>query len=100
MNSLRIGQRIRVTKYVLQTGVPAREAKIIVDSVTEGTITALRNKENSLRVTYEHGKQKHEIYLIVSAAHGPLLRSHGGPLVEIMEQPQEQSELFERRKAA
>ena len=100
MNALRIGTRIRVTKYRLQTDVPARDAAMIVDSVAEVTITALRNKENSLRVTYAHGNREHEIYLIVSAAHGPLLNRHGGPLVEIMEQPQEQSELFERRKAA
>ncbi len=100
MNVLRIGQRIRVTKYRLETGVPARDAEMLLDSVTEGVVIGLRNKENSLRVTYAQGHQEREIFLIVTAWAGPLLNSHNGPLVEILDQPQTQSELFERRAAA
>lgn len=99
MNELRIGQRIRVTEYRLETGVPARDAKTVVSSVTEGIVTGLRNKENSLRVTYTDGHQAREIYLIVSAWAGPILNRHGGPLVEIIEQPPKQCGLFERRAA-
>ena len=99
MNELRIGQRIRVTEYRLETGVPARDARTVVDSVTEGIVTGLRNKENSLRVTYTDGHQACEIYLIVTAWAGPMLNRHGGPWVEILEQPQEQCRLFERRAA-
>lgn len=89
MNELRIGQRIRVTLYKLETGVPAREARTVVDSVTEGFITGLRNTQYSLRVIYADGHQERDVYLIASAW-GPSLRSHGGPLVEILDQPPEQ----------
>lgn len=49
MNELRIGQRIRVTQYRLETGVPARDARTVVTSVTDWIVTGLRSLDWKVR---------------------------------------------------
>lgn len=93
MNELRIGQRIRVIRRKLESGVPAREARSVVDTITDGTIVAmarLKGSPNTILVSYSDGQVLHTAYVEIYMT-GLCLNDHNrSQTIEILEQPPEQ----------
>lgn len=103
MNDLCQGQRIRVTRYTLESGAPARQARITTESTSEGVITKierLRGIPNTVAVTYTDGHSELVACMSILPAHGLLLKDFcRGQEIEILQQAPTQQRLFELRAA-
>jgi len=76
---LAIGQRIRVTRRKPEPGVPARDARSVVGTITAGTITTLarlKDSPNTIRVSYTDGQTTHTIHAEIYMIGGLRLNDH------------------------